>query len=386
MSTIVKSFVVALLGVLFLTPAAVANVEPLPREWHYNQEENRHNRDDYWGRLQQLVGKPAPKLQVSNWFGDAVSMDKARGKVVVLDFWGPWCGPCMRAVPKNNELVEKYGDKIAFVGICSERESERMFDVARQYNFAYPTAVDSSDVTFKKYKGMWRPFYVIVDQRGIVRGAGIMPSYVESAIDLLLEDDGESPGKGKKGETHSRNRGKPADISTTPEGASGNDLASSGYLEGSSRRHQILSVLHGEPAPELSVTNWMNTEAESLSDFEGKVVLVDFWATWCGPCRRAVPNTNELQAKYADQGLVIVGVCDSRGSEKMAQTVESLGIEFAVCADVSEQTKRAYRVDGFPDYYIIGRDGKVFAADVQNGKVEEVLQMALAQPAPGEDE
>ena len=68
--------------------------------------------------LKSLEGKPAPKLTLDAWIGDETSLEDLRGKVVVVDFWATWCGPCMAAIPKNVALVEKLGSEgLAFIGV-----------------------------------------------------------------------------------------------------------------------------------------------------------------------------------------------------------------------------------------------------------------------------
>src|SRR5258708_39180352 len=68
------------------------------------------------------------------------------------------------------------------------------------------------------------------------------------------------------------------------------------------------AALEGKPMPGLSVTGWMNGEVKPEA-MKGKVVVVDFYATWCGPCMAAIPHNSQLLAKYKDQGLGIFGVC-----------------------------------------------------------------------------
>ncbi len=69
-----------------------------------------------------------------------------------------------------------------------------------------------------------------------------------------------------------------------------------------------LNRLYGKPAPELAANRWVDSPGLNLSDLRGKVVLLDFWAMWCPPCLRAFPYLRELQIKYADKGLAIIGV------------------------------------------------------------------------------
>jgi len=78
-------------------------------------------------------------------------------------------------------------------------------------------------------------------------------------------------------------------------------------LENSKRRAAVTG-LHGKPAPKLELTQWLNTKGGKAPDTKGKIVVLDFWATWCGPCIASIPKTNKLRKKYADKGVVIIGV------------------------------------------------------------------------------
>jgi len=73
-------------------------------------------------------------------------------------------------------------------------------------------------------------------------------------------------------------------------------------------KRQLHYELLGEKAPELSIDKWLSGKTQKLADFQGKVIMIDFWATWCGPCIAAFPTLSRWQDKYRDQGLEIVGV------------------------------------------------------------------------------
>ena len=96
-----------------------------------------------------------------------------------------------------------------------------------------------------------------------------------------------------------------------------------------------------------------------LSSHAGKVVIVDFWASWCVPCRRSFPWLNAMHQKYADEGLVIIGVnLDADRSEAM-KFLEEFPAEFSIFYDESKDLAREFGVVAMPSSFVIGRDGQI---------------------------
>ena len=108
----------------------------------------------------------------------------------------------------------------------------------------------------------------------------------------------------------------------------------------------------GQKAPAFVVEKWLGDEPKR----EGKWVLIDFWATWCGPCRKAVPHLNELQKKFADQ-LVIIGVSDEK--EEVIRKMTEPKIEYASAIDTQARMKKELAVTGIPHVIIIDPQGIV---------------------------
>lgn len=100
-------------------------------------------------------------------------------------------------------------------------------------------------------------------------------------------------------------------------------------------------------------------ELIDLTAHKGKVVIVDFWASWCVPCRRSFPWLNEMQAKYADQGLVIIGVNEDTSEEEVAGFLADYPAHFEIVRDNEGILATEYGVVAMPSSYIIDRDGKV---------------------------
>ncbi len=96
-----------------------------------------------------------------------------------------------------------------------------------------------------------------------------------------------------------------------------------------------------------------------LSDFKGKVVLLDFWATWCPPCRAAIPHLVELQEKYGKDGLVVIGMNMDQNPDDLAEFMSRTTFNYPVVR-VDEQTRTAYGgVPSIPMAFLIDRKGRI---------------------------
>lgn len=169
--------------------------------------------DAAWEKIQSQLGKPAPEFVVGEWQSlnsdmKGGTIESMRGEIVVIDFWGTWCGPCKAAMPKNSEMAEKYADKqVRVIGVCNTRGSDKMMETAKQHSGTFAMAADQDDKTRNAYGVQWWPYYVVVDRDGIVRAAGVHSEKVSTVVERLLELQ---PPKDKKEESArpSRPRGR----------------------------------------------------------------------------------------------------------------------------------------------------------------------------------
>jgi cytochrome c biogenesis protein CcmG, thiol:disulfide interchange protein DsbE len=122
---------------------------------------------------------------------------------------------------------------------------------------------------------------------------------------------------------------------------------------------QTWAIEVGTPAPELTLPGLKQEVV--LSKLKGKVVYVDFWASWCGPCKQSFPFMNDLQAKYSAQGLEILAInVDAKQSDATAFLAE-VPAKFTVAFDSKGESAKRFGVKGMPSSYLIGRDGKLIA-------------------------
>lgn len=345
--------------------AAFAGDNPYPKDWFWGNADQRAEHDA-------MIGKPAPDLDLNGWVNGEQTAKSLKNKIIVVDFWATWCGPCLASIPHNNEMAEKYADQgVVVLGVCGSSSGQnKMAAVAKDRGIKYSVGKDYTQKGADAWHVMWWPTYAVVDRDHKVRAVGLKPDHVEEVVDSILKEQPFDPDK------------QGNDAAKADPAAAGKATIDPDWLEGSAKQRKRFDSMVGNAPPALAVGNWLNSEPLELKDLKGKVVLIDCWATWCPPCIASIPHNNKLMEKYGKDGLVIIGVCATRGSNEMEKTAESQGIKYPIAADIKDQTVGAYKVNGFPDYYLIDRAGNLRLADCKNGSVEDAVKALLTEPAP----
>ena len=115
----------------------------------------------------------------------------------------------------------------------------------------------------------------------------------------------------------------------------------------------------GQAAPEVEVESMgINSDSLKLSSLKGKVVILDFWATWCGPCRKMMPFVDELYRKNKDKGLTVVAVTNEDRAT-VAEFLKMNSFDMPIYRDPFGLAWQAYGVDAIPHTVVIDRDGKI---------------------------
>ena len=142
------------------------------------------------------------------------------------------------------------------------------------------------------------------------------------------------------------------------------------------------ATLEGKTMPGIDVTGWMNGQVTS-ADMKGKVVVLDFYASWCPVCMSCISDNNYYQHKYKDKGLLLVGICTNKnGQENMAQVVQSRGILYPTARDPKLVSENTWHVHYYPTYAVIDRKGIVRCVGLQPQYLDLVIQKLLAEPVP----
>jgi thiol-disulfide isomerase/thioredoxin len=118
----------------------------------------------------------------------------------------------------------------------------------------------------------------------------------------------------------------------------------------------------GQPAPAFDLPG--TSGQVRLADMRGKLVYVDFWASWCAPCKQAFPFLNEMQDKYGARGFQVVGINVDAKRSDADKFLASTPAKFTLAFDDKGETPKAFAVKGMPSSYLVGPDGRVIAVHV----------------------
>lgn len=147
------------------------------------------------------------------------------------------------------------------------------------------------------------------------------------------------------------------------------------------------AVAVGEQAPEFEAQSVGGGSVRRLSDYEGSVLLLNVWATWCVPCQREMPSIEKLYREYAPRGfkVVAVSVDDAGAVESIRRFVEEFELSFEILHDPSGRILRTYQMIGVPESFLIDRRGRIrkkaFETDWYSEENRELVRSLLAESA-----
>ena len=320
------------------------------------------------------IGKPAPDFLVKDLKGEELSLEKYRGQVVLVDFWATWCGPCLAELPNVKRTYEKYKDqKFQIIGISLDRSQQALDKFIGREELAWVHHWDKSQKIMNQYGVTGIPSTFLLDGEGIIRKTNLRGHLLETAVAELVK---ENLAKSTDTRPQSIPATKLIKPSPTPQ-----------KTESLESLKAKINAWVGKPAPDFQVED-LKGEEISLKDYRGQVVLLDFWATWCGPCLAEMPKVKKTYENYKDQKFQIIGISSDKSKPPLEAYVEKEGLGWIHTWDENRKLKNLYGIIGIPTAFLIDGEGVIRKTNLRGHLLEtavaELVKENLAKPSPSE--
>ena len=135
----------------------------------------------------------------------------------------------------------------------------------------------------------------------------------------------------------------------------------------------------GDQAPEIKAQSWLNSDGVSIAKNSNKIVVVEFWATWCGPCRQSIPHLVAMNQKYKNKGVVIAGLTQE-GAGAVKGFAAKMGMDYPV--GMGSAASNAYGVEGIPVAFVVAPGGKIVWTGHPMDGLDKAIEAALKATPP----
>lgn len=310
------------------------------------------------GQPSEWIGKQAPEFKVIDLNGEELTLDKYHGQVVLLDFWATWCGPCIAELPNVIATYEKYKNKkFQIVGISLDRSKPTLEAFIKEQDLEWIHYFDQDGKIANQYGVTGIPSTFLLDGEGIIRMTNLRGQALEMAVGELVEENLKNPNHGPHSKSVPATKLiKPSN--PTPNNTPGPIKKPTNWI--------------GKPAPEITIIT-LKGEELTLEDFKGQVVLIDFWATWCGPCITEIPKVKKTYEEYKDQKFQIIGISLDRSLTPLTEYIEKEELSWHQYWDQDRKIRTLFDVKAIPSAFLIDGEGIIQKAYLGGFNVEKAV-------------
>jgi len=313
--------------------------------------------------LSKMMGKalPANLLDVVEWREDeSFNLGDLRGKVVVLQFWHAGSTSWRSWYSHSVASQSKFGDKdLAVITIHTNQQLTAARDYIDRQQFPVATAIDVTGALTQEFHANARPFNVVLDRQGVVRYGGLTGRGVDAAIEKLIAAPFDPDAPAPVVFDPSGSKASATTLASKDDDAQSNTQKFDDEADENvdfppfTTRVWIAKDIRGKQGPALVVRQWVADKPDTA----GKVVIIDFWATWCGPCVASIPHTNALAEKFRDS-VVVIGVSNEDfGVVRSSKHTKKM--KYFVGVDPDATMQKEVGVRGIPHMIVMSPDGVV---------------------------
>jgi thiol-disulfide isomerase/thioredoxin len=325
------------------------------------------------------AGDLAPGLRMGEWVQGEPVRELEKGKAYLIDFWATWCKGCVDTIPHLNAIHRKYKEKgLVVIGQCvSKKDRAKVAPFVKKMDDRMTYRVALDDFSVSERGAMSVSWFDAAGQTGIpvafLVGKDGRIAWIGSPLGLVLEE-------------------------SIIEGVLDGTFDGVKVRAGPMGQRKFLKP--GDPAPPLRVGKWI--QGEPVKEFErGKAYLLDFWASWCGGCSEAIPRLNEIQRKYGDKGLVVIGQnvyeavarSPQNSATALSQAVGKMNFRVAIDDVAGSKTGLGAMLETWmvlsgmetiPASFLVGRDGRIAwmgnPVSLDDALIEAALGARAVQP------
>ena len=321
---------------------------------------------------------PLSELDLTDIEGNKITAESLEGKVVIMDFWATWCGPCMASMPHMKELYAKHheADGVEVIAVNRDRDIDTLRKTKQEVGMPWKHVFDGDASISKKFNVTGIPQIFIFSRTGEYLWSGHPVNMDEPLAKILADDSLTAEAFAKKDD------GRPKSIpmvTKTPAKAAPQGIPAATIKPMPAPKEPVEKRVLLDPGAKPQFTlNYTDGSAVTNEDLKGKIVVMDFWATWCGPCMASMPHMIELNKKYADKGVQVVGISLDRSEDTLKKTVADKGMDWPQHYDGDRVITRKFGVSGIPTIYILSPEGEVLWRG-HPSDMDEHLEKAIAE-------